>query len=117
MKKLKEVQSASAMVFGQNVRRYRETQGMSFTALQYAAQLDNRQLRQIEAGTNNSKILTMERIADTLGVDMYQLFEREGSRLWMFPLATLQPAFDRLPLAEQGRVLSILRLLLHVAGE
>lgn len=59
----------------------------------------------------------MERIADALGVDMPRLFEREQDTPGAFPLSALQPAFDRLPLAEQGRVLAVLRLLLQISTE
>lgn len=59
----------------------------------------------------------MERIAAALGVDMPRLFEREQDTPGAFPLAALQSAFDRLPLAEQGRVLAVLRLLLQVSKE
>ena len=104
-------------VFGENVRRYRELAEISRFQLKAEAMLDDRQIRDIENGTHNPTLLTMERIADALGVDMPRLFEREQDTPGAFPLSALQPAFDRLPLAEQGRVLAVLRLLLQISTE
>ena len=71
MLQAQERETTAAEVFGHNVRRYREKQGMSRFRLAINA----------------------------------------------VPLEALQPAFDRLPLAEQGRVLAVLRLLLQVSKE
>ena len=110
-------ETTAAEVFGHNVRRYREKQGMSRFRLAINAALDDRQIRDIENGTHNPTLLTMERIAAAPGVDMPRLFEQEQDTPGAFPLEALQPAFDRLPLAEQGRVLAVLRLLLQVSKE
>ena len=117
MLQAQEREYTAAEVFGRNVRRYREKQGMSRFRLAINATLDDRQIRDIENGTHNPTLITMERIAAALGVDMPRLFEREQDTPGAFPLAALQSAFDRLPLAEQGRVLAVLRLLLQVSKE
>ena len=69
---LKQCRSISK-VFGENVRRYRELAHISRFQFKAEAMLDDRQIRDIENGTHNPTLLTMERIADTLCIPLSEL--------------------------------------------
>lgn len=53
MLQAQERETTAAEIFGHNVRRYREKQGMSRFRLAINAALDDRQIRDIENGTHN----------------------------------------------------------------
>ncbi|MCB6364934.1 helix-turn-helix domain-containing protein [Intestinibacillus massiliensis] len=100
-------------VFGANVERYRKLAGLSKFQLAIDADVDVKHLRAIERGEHNPTLVTIERIANALGVTIGKLFDITG-QTDTFPLSVMQPAFNRLPPGEQTRVLSILRLLVRV---
>ena len=95
-------------VFGENVRRYRELAGISRFQFKAEALLDDRQIRDIENGTHNPTLLTMERIADALCIPLSVLLS-EAPEQTAFPLSVYQQGFDRLSPPMQSLLLSIMR--------
>lgn len=95
-------------VFGENVRRYRELAEISRFQLKAEAMLDDRQIRDIENGTHNPTLLTMERIADALRIPLSVLLSEIPAQT-TFPLSVYQQGFDRLSPSMQSLLLSIMR--------
>ena len=108
MLQAQERETTAAEVFGHNVRRYREKQGMSRFRLAINAALDDRQIRDIENGTHNPTLLTMERIADTLCIPLSELLS-ETPEHTTFSLSVYQQGFNRLSPSMQSLLLSIMR--------
>ena len=104
---LKQCQSISK-VFGENVRRYRELTHISRFQFKAEAMLDDRQIRDIENGTHNPTLLTMERIADTLCIPLSELLS-ETPEHTTFSLSVYQQGFNRLSPSMQSLLLSIMR--------
>ena len=95
-------------VFGKNVRRYRELAGISRFQFKAEAMIDDRQIRDIENGTHNPTLLTMERISDALGIPLSVLLSETPEKT-TFPLSVYQQGFDQLSPSMQSLLLSILR--------
>lgn len=69
----------SLLILSQNIRRLRKEKGL--TQAQLAEKIDKtvEMVCQLENGLVSTKISTLDAIADTLGVDVYQLFmDREA---------------------------------------
>ena len=108
MLQAQERETTAAEIFGHNVWRYREKQGMSRFRLAINAALDDRQIRDIENGTHNPTLLTMERIADALRIPLSVLLSEIPAQT-TFPLSVYQQGFDRLSPSMQSLLLSIMR--------
>jgi len=61
--------------FGKNLRRIRQEGKLSQEALSDKAEVPRSQIARIERGEVNPTINTLKRIADALGIDVYQLFQ------------------------------------------
>lgn len=59
---------------GQNLRVLRNAKGLSMEQLAGDANIEFRQLGRIERGETNATILTLRKLADTLGVNLDQFF-------------------------------------------
>ncbi len=61
---------------GTNVRRIREQKGWSQEKLAEMAELDRTYISGIERGLRNPTIIVVQRIADALGVNAWDLLEK-----------------------------------------
>lgn len=62
---------------GKNIRRIRKAKGLSMEILANESEIDYRQLGRIERGEGNSTIISLYRIAKTLGVEIKEFFTHE----------------------------------------
>ena len=60
---------------GRNVRRHRQTAGLTQEALAFRANLDRTYLSDIERGIRNPSLLMMQDLATALGIDVIDLLE------------------------------------------
>ena len=63
---------------GLNVRNLRNSKGLSQEQLALAAEVDRSYISEIELAKNSASIDVLERIADALGVDPKELFNKRG---------------------------------------
>lgn len=104
------------LIFARNVRRYREMIHMSKFQLAADAMIDPKTLCSIESGKHNPTLLTIGRLADSLGVPPDQLLS-EGATQTKFELSSLQNQFDLLPDDQQAQLLAIIRAYLRILPE
>ena len=64
--------------FGKNLRRVRQSKGLSMENLAYDAEIEYRQLGRIERGEINTTIISLLKIAKVLNVDIKMLFDFES---------------------------------------
>jgi transcriptional regulator with XRE-family HTH domain len=65
---------------GANLKRIRESRGLSQTRLGGRAEINPATVNQIEMGSRNPSVATLERLAEVLGVPVAALFMEESSR-------------------------------------
>jgi len=61
--------------FGRNLRRIRKAKGFTMETLAYEADIEYRQLGRIERGEINTSILSLLKISEALGIEVYTLFQ------------------------------------------
>jgi transcriptional regulator with XRE-family HTH domain len=61
------------VVFGKNVRKYRQQRKLTQEQLAFEAEIDLTYMGGIERGKRNPSLLVMARIADALGVQLLKL--------------------------------------------
>jgi transcriptional regulator with XRE-family HTH domain len=61
------------VVFGKNVRKYRQQRKLTQEQLAFEAEIDLTYMGGIERGRRNPSLLVMARIADALGVQLLKL--------------------------------------------
>ena len=66
-------------IVGRNVRRLRQTAGMTQEQLAFAAEIDLTYVGGIERGKRNPSVLVLARIAKSLGTEPATLLDREDS--------------------------------------
>jgi transcriptional regulator with XRE-family HTH domain len=59
---------------GENVRRLRKQQGLSMETVANDSEIDYRQLGRIERGEGNTTVISLQRIAKAMNVDIHQFF-------------------------------------------
>ncbi|MGC9151664.1 MAG: helix-turn-helix domain-containing protein [Microbacter sp.] len=59
---------------GKNIRRIRKKQGLTMEAVANDSEIEYRQLGRIERGEGNSTIITLQRLAEVMKVDIHQFF-------------------------------------------
>jgi len=64
------------VVFARNLKRYREDRGLTQAALAAAMDVDRAHVSAMERGQQNVTLLTLDKVADHLGVEPAQLIER-----------------------------------------
>lgn len=64
--------------FGKNLRRLRQSKGLSMENLANDAEIEYRQLGRIERGEINTTIISLLKIAKVLDVDIKMLFDFES---------------------------------------
>lgn len=64
--------------FGKNLRRIRQSQGLTMETLANDAEIEYRQLGRIERGEINTTIISLLKIAKILNVDIKILFDFES---------------------------------------
>lgn len=69
-----------AVVFGKRVRSLRKARGWTQEELARAAGMDSKHIGAVERGAKTSSFFAVQRIAEALKVDYYQLFVPEGAR-------------------------------------
>lgn len=62
-------------VVGRNVRRLRESRGMTQEQLAFEAQIDLTYVGGIERGRRNPSLMVMARLAEALGAELKELLE------------------------------------------
>lgn len=67
-------------IIGQRIRNYREGQKMSREKLAELADLHPTYIAQLERGEKNATINTLDRICNSLGITMEQLFEKINNK-------------------------------------
>lgn len=102
--------------FAQNVRRYREMIRMSKFQLAADAMIDPKTLCSIESGKHNPTLLTIGRLADSLGVPPDQLLSADTTQT-KFELSALQNQFDLLSEDQQAQLLAVIRAYLRILPE
>ena len=100
--------------FGANVKHYRELAHLSKFQLAADAEIDSKALSAIEKGTHNPTLLTIGKIADSIGIPPARLFIEKPLPTTFF-LSDLQPQFNALSSAQQNQLLSIIRAYLRVS--
>lgn len=60
---------------GENVRKYRKQKGLTIRQLSYASGLGTTSVHEIEHGMINSRVGTLFKISNALGISAGQLFE------------------------------------------
>lgn len=60
--------------FGHNLRRIRNSKGLTMEELAGRAEIEYRQLGRIERGEINTTILTLNKLAKNLDIEIQQLF-------------------------------------------
>lgn len=68
-------------VFGSNMRRQRLNLNISQEELSFRAGLHRNYISDVERGTRNVSIISMEKIANGLGVDVYELLKENTTNL------------------------------------
>jgi transcriptional regulator with XRE-family HTH domain len=66
-----------AAVFGRRVRALRQAKGMTQEQLGRAAKMDYKHIGAIERGAKTSSFSAIEKLAEALGVEYYQMFIRD----------------------------------------
>lgn len=73
-----DVTLARRLVFGGNVRRYRQENGLSQEQLANAAGIDRKTINRIEQGVHSVRLDNVWLIADALDVDIRDLFDEDN---------------------------------------
>ena len=64
-------------VVGNNVKNYRESKGLTQAELADEAELHRNYIATVEKGERNLSILSLQKIADALKLDIQRLFDEE----------------------------------------
>lgn len=70
----------SRQVVGKNVRRIREELGLSQEQLAFEAELHRTYISGVERGVRNPTVLVIDRLAEALRVEPFELLQRLGNR-------------------------------------
>ena len=73
-----DVTLARRLVFGGNVRRYRQEIGMSQEQLAVSAGVDRKTINRVEQGVHSVRLDNVWLIADALEVDVRSLFDEDN---------------------------------------
>lgn len=65
---------------GKNVRRIREELGLSQEQLAFEAELHRTYISGVERGVRNPTVLVIDRLAEALRVEPFELLQRLGNR-------------------------------------
>lgn len=63
-------------IFGANMRKQRLNLNISQEELSFRAGLHRNYISDVERGTRNVSIISMEKIANGLGIDLYELLKK-----------------------------------------
>jgi transcriptional regulator with XRE-family HTH domain len=64
------------VVFGHNVKRHRQAQGLSLRQLAALAGVDHAMIDRYERGVTNASLTTVAKLADALDVEPHELLRR-----------------------------------------
>lgn len=73
-----DVTLARRLVFGGNVRRYRQELGISQEQLAVSAGVDRKTINRVEQGVHSVRLDNVWLIADALEVDVRELFDEDN---------------------------------------
>ncbi len=74
----KKRQDPTLIALGKAIRNARTSQGITQEELALKAGVDRAYLGRVERGDNNVALLTLEKVADALGLSMAKLLQKAG---------------------------------------
>ena len=72
---ISEIDAATLKTVGNNIRKYRKLKGLTQNELADLATISRSQGQAYEYGSINQSVISLRKIANTLGISMSQLFE------------------------------------------
>ncbi len=73
----KNTNTEFVILFGENLRKIRKSKKMSMEQLAHQSNTEYSQISRIEKGQINTSISTAKILADSLGIEVYELFRFE----------------------------------------
>jgi len=71
---LMENPESNAIILGKNLKRLRKERKLTLVDLEVATGINNGEISKIERGLKNLELITINKLAEALKVDMFELF-------------------------------------------